>query len=194
MFDHPIVILSFVILLPLIPAFLLFKLLPARAVVKGPLAGLNVNLSGAFGGYVALTVFITGVAATANMLKPAKPPDPVWHVQGTIQLEGEDAATDPDITFQLVKPARVYKASVDRSFDVDIPMTDRAPIPHFFFKPKGYVGERVELSDLGRPGNYKSHMENATTLVIDEPIVLRKAATQSNSNASNVTIAGGGKS
>ena len=190
MLDNTFVILSFVILLPLVPAFLLFKLLPSRAVVKGPLAGLNVNLGGAFGGYVALTVFITTVAMNANMLKPA---DPVWHVRGTIQLEDEDGSVDP-VTFQLVKPAKNYKAFVDRTFDVDVPMADRAPIPHFFFNPKGYVGERVDLSDLGRPGRYKSHMENATTLVIDEPIVLRKATRPATNNVTQANVMGGGKS
>jgi hypothetical protein len=193
MLDNTIVILSFVILLPLVPAFLLFKLLPSRAVVKGPLAGLNVNLGGAFGGYVSLTVFITTVAMNANMLKPPKAPDPVWHVRGTIQLEDEDGSADP-VTFQLVKPEKSFKAFVDHTFDVDVPMADRAPIPHFFFKPKGYVGERVELSDLGRPGNYKSHMENAATLVIDEPIVLRKATRSPTNNVTQANVMAGGKS
>jgi hypothetical protein len=189
MIDHPVAILSFVILLPLLPAFLLFKLLPARAVVKGPLSGLQVNLSGAFGGYVALTVFITGVAAANHMLKPA---DPVWHVRGAIQLEQDDIPPGTHLQFELMPLEKTYKAAIDKTFDVDIPMADRAPIPHFFFNPQGYVGERVELSDLGRPGNYKSHMENATTLVIEEPIVLRKAAPPSNTNAkANIAGAGG---
>src|SRR5256885_2943388 len=47
MIDHPVVILSFVILLPLLPAAFLFTVLPSRAVVRGPLSGLQVDLSGA---------------------------------------------------------------------------------------------------------------------------------------------------
>ncbi|MEA2336687.1 MAG: hypothetical protein QOE82_694 [Thermoanaerobaculia bacterium] len=191
MLDNTIVILSFVVLLPLVPAFLLFKLLPSRAVVKGPLAGLNVNLGGAFGGYVALTVFVTTVASNASMLKPPKAPDPVWHVRGTIQLEQEDGSVDQNIKFKLLPPAKEYTAEIDKSFAVDIPMADRAPIPHFYFTAKGYVGERVDLADPGRPGNYKSHMENATTLVFDDPIVLRKAASPQN-NTLQANMAGGG--
>jgi uncharacterized membrane protein len=61
-----LVLLSAVVLLPLIPAFLLFKLLPSRAVVKGPLAGMNVSLGGAFGGYVALAVFVATFFASSK--------------------------------------------------------------------------------------------------------------------------------
>jgi|KBSMisStandDraft_5_1062788.scaffolds.fasta_scaffold629226_2 hypothetical protein len=193
MLDNTLVILAFVVLLPLVPAFLLFKLLPSRAVVKGPLAGLNVNLGGAFGGYVALTVFVTTMASNANMLKPPKPPDPVWHVRGSITLEQDDSSSDQSVTFKLLPPAKDYSAAIDKTFDVDIPMADRAPIPHFYFTAKGYVGERVDLADPGRPGNYKSHMENATTLVFDEPIVLRKKAGASQ-NALQANITGGGQS
>jgi hypothetical protein len=115
----------------------------------------------------------------------------VWHVRGTIQLEQEDGSVDQNIKFKLLPPARDYTAAIDKTFDVDIPMADRAPIPHFYFTAKGYFGERVDLADPGRPGNYKSHMENATTLVFDDPIVLRKAASASN-NVSKASITGGG--
>src|SRR3954471_5412733 len=191
MFDHPVAILSFVILLPLVPAFLLFTVLPSRAVVSGPLSGLQVNLSGAFGGYVALTVFITGVAATNHMLKPA---NPVWHVRGAIQLEQDDIPPGTHLQFELMPLEKTYKDAIDKTFEIDIPMADRGPLPHFFFNPQGYVGERVELSDLGRPGNYKAHMENATTLVIEEPIVLRKVTPASNKNAETNIAAAGGQS
>jgi len=189
--DNPFVILSFVVLLPLVPAFLLFKLLPGdKVLVTGPLAGLQVNLSGAFGGYVALLALITSVAAGSGMLKPPKAPDPVWHVRGSISLEQDDGTADR-LKFKLLPPSKDYTAEVDRTFDVDIPMADRAPIPHFYFTAKGYNGERVDLADPGRPGNYRSHMENATTLVFDEPIVLRKASVATN-KTSQANMVGGG--
>ena len=68
---NELVVLTAIVMLPLIPAFLLFKLLPSRAVVKGPLAGLDVSLGGAFGGYVALTVFVATFFANEEATTPA---------------------------------------------------------------------------------------------------------------------------
>jgi hypothetical protein len=48
------------IMVPVFPAFLLFKALPSKAIITGPLQGFNVNLSGAFGAYFALVVLLIG--------------------------------------------------------------------------------------------------------------------------------------
>jgi hypothetical protein len=164
------VILLLLLLVPVVPAFILFKTLPATAFVSGPLAGLNVKFGGAFGGYVAVTIFFTTVAVKAGMVNPT----PVWHVRGTLQLESDTGSAN--VNCVLLPPSKPYKVAIDKSFDFDIPMADRAPFPHFYFTANGYVGERVNIADAGQLGNYKSHMENTTTLVFDEPIVLRKAA------------------
>jgi hypothetical protein len=50
--------LCFVILLPIIPAFILFKALPATGSVDGKLQGLEIKLSGAFAGYFAVVLLI----------------------------------------------------------------------------------------------------------------------------------------
>src|SRR5438067_12844562 len=84
MFDNPIVILSVLALLPLIPAILLFKFLPGGDTnVEGPLAGLKVKLGGAFGGYVALTVFLATFYASS--LKPDPNAMETWTVIGDVQ-------------------------------------------------------------------------------------------------------------
>ena len=54
-------ILAAVLLLPLIPAFLLYKFLPSRTSVGGPFKGLNIKLTGAFGGYFLLVITAIGV-------------------------------------------------------------------------------------------------------------------------------------
>ena len=56
-----IYILAAVLLLPLIPAFLLYKFLPSRTSVGGPFKGLNIKLTGAFGGYFLLVITAIGV-------------------------------------------------------------------------------------------------------------------------------------
>lgn len=54
-------VLAAVLLLPLIPAFLLYKFLPSKTNVSGPFKGLNLKLTGAFGGYFLLVVTAIGV-------------------------------------------------------------------------------------------------------------------------------------
>jgi len=54
-------VLAAVLLLPLVPAFLLYKFLPSKTSVAGPFKGLNLKLTGAFGGYFLLVLTAIGV-------------------------------------------------------------------------------------------------------------------------------------
>jgi hypothetical protein len=54
----PFATLCFVILLPIIPAYILFKALPATGSVDGKLQGLEIKLGGAFAGYFAVVLLI----------------------------------------------------------------------------------------------------------------------------------------
>jgi hypothetical protein len=58
------IILTTLLLLPLIPAFILYKFLPSKTAVKGPFKGLNINLTGAFGGYFLLVLISLGLIYT----------------------------------------------------------------------------------------------------------------------------------
>ena len=51
-----LVVISVLVLLPMIPAYVLFKVLRSTGEVSGPLGSFKVALGGAFGGYFALTV------------------------------------------------------------------------------------------------------------------------------------------
>ena len=55
-----IYLLAAVLLLPLVPAYILYKTLPSRTTVTGPFRGLNIQLTGAFGGYFLLVLFSSG--------------------------------------------------------------------------------------------------------------------------------------
>ncbi len=52
-----LVVLLVIVLVPIIPAYLLFKFLPSKAVANGPLQGLRIDLGGGFAGY--FLVFLT---------------------------------------------------------------------------------------------------------------------------------------
>lgn len=80
-FNFPFVILAGVILLPLIPAFILFWALPSSADVSGPFQGLQMKLGGAFAGYFILVVLIF---YTKNTIWDPVPSYQVWTVTGTV--------------------------------------------------------------------------------------------------------------
>ena len=79
----PLVMLSFIVLLPVVPAYLLFRLLPSTGNVEGKLQGLEIKLGGAFAGYVALVFLVLQTESTWD--PPAPPPTAsVWHVSGQV--------------------------------------------------------------------------------------------------------------
>lgn len=58
--DISIIYLLAGFLIPLIPAYVLYKTLPAETSVTGPFQGFKINLSGAFGGYFLLVLIAFG--------------------------------------------------------------------------------------------------------------------------------------
>ena len=84
--------LGLVILLPMVPAYVLFKALPGTAVVAGPLQGLNVKLGGAFAGYFALLLL---VFSTHSIWNPV-PAGQVWEICGSLVAEDGTAIQQPD--------------------------------------------------------------------------------------------------
>ncbi|HTS45817.1 MAG TPA: hypothetical protein VMH01_15565 [Puia sp.] len=53
--------LAAILLIPLLPAYIIYKFLPSRTAVKGPFRGLHINLTGAFGGYFLLVIITVGL-------------------------------------------------------------------------------------------------------------------------------------
>lgn len=80
-------ILAVWVLLPLVPAILIFRLAPGNAItLTGPLANLTLNASGAIAAYfavlVAIALFIGDIKQRAIPI-----PRQYWTVLGTIELE-----------------------------------------------------------------------------------------------------------
>lgn len=148
---NELLVLTAIVMLPLIPAFLLFKLLPSRAVVKGPLAGLNVSLGGAFGGYVALTVF---VATFFSQTKPT-----ALQIRGTVLFPDGEPQTGVQCE---VHPPNFQRAGAQFVLDMDA-----GKAPFLQCSATGYDPQPVFLDKVDRPRN--------GTLELKEPIVFRKA-------------------
>ena len=99
----PIITLSFIILLPVLPAYLLFRALPSTGKVEGKFQGMEIKLGGSFAGYFALVFLVLHSKDLWNPPAP-KPSAYVWHLSGQVtdsngnpieQLEAKDFALDP---------------------------------------------------------------------------------------------------
>jgi hypothetical protein len=85
------------LLLPIIPAFIFYKFLPARADVSGPLQGLQIKLAGAFAGYFILffLVFFSP--------RPVAEPFEIWTVKGLVASD-LPIRKDDEIVVSLIPP------------------------------------------------------------------------------------------
>lgn len=93
-------VLSVILLVPLVPALILYKFLPSKTNVAGPFKGLNLKLSGAFGGYFLLVLIAAGIffpllkneqqkriemlEAELSRLKDEKGSHQQWKMEGSI--------------------------------------------------------------------------------------------------------------
>ena len=107
-----LIYLAAILLMPLIPAYILYKTLPAKTTVKGPFKGLTVNLSGAFSGYFLLVLITLGfciMVFTSDKQKRIdelnRTTDSLTAALGNSQssfstwsMEGKLMATDPEKT------------------------------------------------------------------------------------------------
>jgi hypothetical protein len=57
-----LVILLAIVLLPLVPAILLFKFLPSDASAQGPWKGLKIKVGGSFAGYFIMALLLTAIS------------------------------------------------------------------------------------------------------------------------------------
>jgi hypothetical protein len=73
-------ILCTIILLPIVPAYLLFRILPSTAELSGPFQGMEIKLGGSFAGYFALVLL---VIFSMPKWHPPKAYE-VWQVEGRL--------------------------------------------------------------------------------------------------------------
>lgn len=88
----PLISIVVALLIPVIPAFVLFKFLPNRVRASGPYTGLRINLEGAFAGYFLLVLAILAFLKTG--VRPLDDEHQVWKVRGKVRLEQPDSPFD----------------------------------------------------------------------------------------------------
>ena len=87
--DDPIIQLAAILLLPLMPAFVLYRTLPSTANVEGPFGRLGVRFTGAFGGYIVLVMLALGFMQTRPAVtEETLPLYFTYEIEGLFTVEG----------------------------------------------------------------------------------------------------------
>lgn len=164
------------ILLPVIPAILLFKLLPrSTADVSGPFHGLQIKLGGAVGAYFLLVLVIYfGPRPT--------PPYEVWTLKGYIQDE-DGTYLPPEKINMNIQPRSVEYLN-DGSFEMDILVkrnqVGQVKLPTLMvdWQPAQLFGNAtVHLDSAGQLFGKKYNLkvdQGSREIIVTEPIKLQK--------------------
>lgn len=145
-----IIYIAAAVLLPLIPAYILYKTLPARTSVEGPFKGLNIKLSGAFGGYFLLVLVVFGFIFSS----PRKPvvqevfkPYEIYKVEGLIDIPDKKQLGELSLS---VQPSGLSMLPNGR-FIFEIPVrqgqTGKEEFPSLVIDHPEYETETVEFRD-----------------------------------------------
>lgn len=154
--------ISLAVLLPIIPAYILYKTLPARTSVSGPFQGLNIQLTGAFGGYFLIFIVIVGLIYSRQQ----PPRYEVWTVTGKVALKDSDTSHPAELNYNDITvvppPALLYS---DGRFDLDVLVKpgqgDSLVFPTISINHQGYGSLTIPLGDQqptfgGKPFKFQS--------------------------------------
>ncbi len=171
-----IAIITLIVVVPTIPAYILYKTLPSRAEVKGPFKGLNIKLEGAFAGYFAVLLFLGGFFLTYSTQKTKYE---LWTVEGDIQLE--QGGFDNENTTISIKPPEqhLYKTGKFVIEQVPLPKKLGTKKPSLLILKEGYETREVYLDPVkiekqGIPQYGVLYDNNNKNISIDSTIILRK--------------------
>jgi len=161
------------VLLPLLPAYVLFKTLPADATVEGPWKGLRIKLGGGFGGYFLLVLIVFGYLywmnergkneiveaqrlneelqrCIGNLNRAYK----VYTVKGNISADDRRSFEGEKLNdFTVVVIPTTWSISSNGWFEAQIPVRlkqDGTPdFPRIGIRHPDYSGDDVDLDDNG---------------------------------------------
>ena len=166
------------ILLPIIPAFILYKTLPAKTSVSGPFKGLNIQLGGAFGGYFLLVLVVFGYFFTKP--ETVKSVYDVWKIKGQIGFEQAESLPDLKNVLLSIRPSN-QDAYPDGRFRMDILVkvneAGLSEFPVLLIEEPGYEPVSIDLTDKTYPigKQYEKEYDKGNKeVVIKTPILLKR--------------------
>lgn len=136
-----ILLIVVLVLLPLVPAYTLFRFLPSDGSVEGPFHGTKLKFGGAFAGYLVLFLALTQISA-------GMPQHEVWVVRGQLSFADDGGTFDEhSVRFTLRPPG--IDLHPDGSFRLTlIRMPDpsgEAELPTVIVEHPGYAPMRLDL-------------------------------------------------
>ncbi|HEX8844149.1 MAG TPA: hypothetical protein VF791_05875 [Pyrinomonadaceae bacterium] len=174
------------VLVPLIPAYILYRTLPAQASLGGPFKGLNLQLSGAFAGYFVLVLVVFGFVYSrprqCPAVTPCPPPDvlksTVYNVEGQIAVGGQ--MNVKEIALSLQPPERTVESNGHFAFDIPVKpgQAGESEYLSLLINYPEYEQETIDLRE--KPPSFFKQLyhihydKNARKIYIEEPIILRK--------------------
>lgn len=105
-----------IVLLPLIPAFLLYKYLPAKTHVSGPFQGLSIQLTGSFAGYFLIAL---GTGGFVREQLKSQSLAQLWTVRGTVKLMPDGHSPQAADVDMLMRPPVPSGIQPDGSFEIE---------------------------------------------------------------------------
>ena len=134
-----------IVLVPILPAFALFRFLPSTADVGGPLKGLNVKIRGAFAGYI-VGVLVSWQVAT-SLLEPTWADN--WKVYGHVAFIDASSAhpAPPELVVMVRPPVPDIQSNGELQVTIPIARFHNGPedIPRLVLSLNGYETVNVPL-------------------------------------------------
>ena len=171
-------------LLPLVPAYLLFRALPSQAEISGPFKGMTVKLGGAFAAYfLVFFVLWSGLNVEVERFHYH-----TWTANGSVAFpNGGDAAVNKNDITCYMRPPELHVQG-DGSFQFEIPVKEDingAPEwPQLSMEIGGFIPAIVHLYHPTQTPRYgvtvvkEDYDAKNRTISLTEPIVFRQKTTQ----------------
>jgi hypothetical protein len=144
------------VLLPLLPAYVLYKTLPSSADVSGPFKGFQIKLTGAFAGYVSLLLILHYVVPAPSPMSCVQ-----WTVKGYLSFvddrSGQQQPISPPASIRSMINIRIHHPpvyTVDQSgntlvLTVDI-LATQGKLPYVVLEAPGFLPATIDLSSRAK--------------------------------------------
>lgn len=157
------------VLVPLIPAVVLFATLKSTATIKGTVAGIPMELGGAIAGYFAVAAFFAFEVGPHIYPQTAR----VVHVRGSMKFAPGAAPSAADIKAEVHPPDLNVRDG--KTFDWPVTIVD-GQSAMIVLQPVGYEGQTLFLTGevpMGAP-QYKHHTDKDGNIIFPDPIVFER--------------------
>ena len=171
-----------ILLIPIIPAFILFRFLPGSANVQGPFRGLDIKLGGAFAGYIVAVILSWWIVS--SLLAPTWSDN--WNVVAHLKFAGQ-GGNQPSPTEALIlvhPPTPEIDSNGLIQLTVAIPRVckNSYELQRLIVAQDGYETvaipldpDRKHLASYGGEDYQVSFDVSKKQIIVTQPIVLTKA-------------------